>query len=321
MKTKETVITRKNFLMKGAALAAVAMLPALPGCSSIGKKYAKRKLKTNNPKKALIAWYSNTGHTKRYADLIEALWIKEGISVDNLEYRQVDKSKLKDYDIIIVGTPIFYYDTPKNVRDWLKTLPSINGIAVASFVSFGGPEGNQHNGATNILEPLAEKGGVPVGIDYFMNMSTFPPPKWDSKGTWGHRHLPNEETYNRVRNYSKLIITNIKSDKKIIIDGEFNYRSIFTFLPLGLVRIYYKDHKIDKAKCINCGLCERTCPVGAISPKFKEVKSDKCLLCFGCFHKCPVQAVKMKGGSNQLYSFKEFMKRKKIKIKEPKELS
>ncbi len=310
--------TRKNFIIKGAALTAAALIP---GCSSSGIKYAKRPFKTRRPKKALIAWYGQTGNTERYARLIGHLWKKEGIAVDVLEYREVKIETMKDYDIILVGAPIYYYDTPENVHGWLKKIPEIKGAAVASYVSFGGPEGNQHNGATHLLEILAEKGGVPVGIDYFMNMSTFPPPKWDTGGTIGHKHLPNENTYDRVRKYARQILSNVKEDKKIIVDGEADMREMLRVLPMaGMTKLYYRDHKIDKKTCINCGTCEEVCPVGAISPKFDKVDRDKCIFCFGCFNNCPVQAVKMKAGSTQLYNFPEFMKRNKIEIKEPEEL-
>jgi hypothetical protein len=42
-----------------------------------------------------------------------------------------DKNLLSDYDLIIVGTPVFYYDTPSNVSEWLETAPSIRGKTIS----------------------------------------------------------------------------------------------------------------------------------------------------------------------------------------------
>ncbi len=311
--------TRKEFIKKSAVIAASL---AIPGCSSKDVKDEMIPLKTKTPKTALAIYYSQTGHTKMYARLIAKIWEKEGLKADVKEYRTVDPAALSGYDLIMVGTPVYYYDAPVNVLEWLKKIPKIPGTAVSSFVSFGGPEGNQHNAANNMLELLAERGGVPVGIDYFMNMSSFPPPKWDTGGTIGHRHLPNDKTYDRVRKFGLQCLANIRNDKKVAVSGKADAREMLTWFPVaGATKLYYRNHKIDKEKCINCGTCEKVCPVGAISPDFAEVKRDKCVFCFGCFNNCPTQAVTMTAGGTQLYNFPEFLKRNKIKILKPKELS
>jgi len=45
-------------------------------------------------------------------------------------------------------------------------------------------------------------------------------------------------------------------------------------------------------ECINCGSCEPTCPVGAISPGADVyVIDDKCIDCGACADECPVNAI------------------------------
>jgi len=52
---------------------------------------------------------------------------------------------------------------------------------------------------------------------------------------------------------------------------------------------------IDRERCVNCGICARTCPMGVIyldkegSPAVRE--GGKCLQCFHCTAACPTQAI------------------------------
>lgn len=44
--------------------------------------------------------------------------------------------------------------------------------------------------------------------------------------------------------------------------------------------------------CINCGICEKICPVNAISKgeKHMEVNKEKCIDCYACEIECPKKA-------------------------------
>jgi len=190
------VDTRRDFIKKSAVVVTALCLPVSLPRESLA---AYPDLKTRTPKKALVLWYSQTGQTRRYAKLIGCLLKEKGLTVDAHDMQEFDKNLLPDYDFIIVGTPVFYYDTPSNVSEWLAEMPSISGTPVAAFVSFGGPEGNQYNASCHVLELMAGKGGVPVGRDAFRNIASYPTAKWNNSKQISGQHLPNAATFNQVR--------------------------------------------------------------------------------------------------------------------------
>ena len=312
--------TRKSFITKTAFAAAAIALPVEELISAV-KEYPP--MKTKNPQKALIIWYSQTGHTRRIGMILEKAWEKKGIKVDALDYRRVDKEKMASYDLIAIGTPVYYLDVPGNVREWLASIPEIKGTPVASFVTFGGKGDNQHNTACTLLELLAAKGGVPVAHGLFGNMSTYAP-TWsmgNEKRTLKFRHLPNRDTYNQARNYAADILAGVSGGKSIAIDTRVEAGSLFKHFPqIGFSKLLIGNHYVDKDKCIMCRRCERNCPVNAIHPAAGNVEKKKCILCMGCVNNCPAGAVVMTMMGKKIYSFKELLNQNKIVIEEPAEL-
>ena len=311
--------TRRDFIKKSAIVGAALCLPISLTRES---QAAYPDLKTRAPKKALILWYSQTGLTRRYARLIGCILKGKKLTVDEYEFQEFNKKLLPDYDLIIIGTPVFYYDTPSNVSEWLETIPSIKGTPVAAFVSFGGPEGNQHNASCHILKILAEKGGVPVGRDAFRNVPSYPTPKWDSVNQRSGQHLPNAATFDQVRRFTADMLERITRNETVSIGYEMATREVLRALPLvWLNKKAISKHTVDAQKCIGCGTCVRKCPTKAINPFIQIVDRDKCLACFGCLNNCPADAVVMEYRGERLYGFPEYLKRNQITIIEPPEFS
>ena len=309
--------TRRDFIRKGAIMGAALCLPL---CRTQQAMAAPASLKTRNPQKALILCYSQTGHTRRYARLIGCTLKGRGIHVDEREMRAFDRISLPKYDWILVGTPVFYYDAPSNVCEILKTIPAITGTPVAAFVSFGGPEGNQHNASCHILKILAEKGGVPVGRDAFRNVPTYPTPGWNSANQVSGEGLPDRATFDRVRRFATDTLARISRGETVPVDYEMAWREILRAMPLvWLNKKLINRHTVDTSKCIRCGTCVKTCPARAIDPYTPAVDQDRCLACFGCLNNCPAHTVVMEYGGKPLYGFPEYLRRKKITIMEPPE--
>ena len=311
------MLSRRSFVVGGIITAAAI----ITGCKSMGIKIKNnRAMKNGKIKNGLVIWYSQAGNTERIGRAIATAWRKQGINVTACDYRNLDASKIQGFDIIAAGSPVFYYEVPENFRNWLKTIPAIEGVPVASFVTFGGAGGNQHNTACELLAIMADKGGVPAGMEKFSNMSTFAP-TW-SAGNGGrvlkYRHLPDQGTFSAARTFAESVLSNARAGTGIDVSGNFSFNNMIKGgTSIAFTKLLMTGHSIDAKKCIKCGTCVEKCPVDAIGPERDEVDTGKCIACFGCVNNCPVNAVKIRFAGKDVYGYNEFLKRNEVKVSEP----
>ena len=224
----------------------------------------------------------------------------------------------------MIGAPVFYYDIPKFVKDYIQSLPDLKGIPVAAYVTFGGPEGNQHNAACSILEGLAQKNGVPVGLKAFMASKSYPP----SFKAYGKELrakektlLPDSKTYKKVREYSGFIQSEVEKGNTSQFEKTLTLREFSTYLgPEWWTKLSVENHFIIETKCVGCGICVEKCPTGSIDLDTFSVNTDTCALCFGCINNCEYQAVNMEYNDEKLMGFYEFLKINHLKFQLPVEL-
>ncbi len=314
------MITRRSFI----ALSAVSALSAAFGCAATERRIRSVGMEKREIRRGLVTWYSQTGNTERIGRLIAAIWERSGIRVDSGDYRNIDRARLADYDIIAAGSPVYYYEVPENFRNWLSGIPSIQGKPVASFVTFGGEGGNQRNTAYELLDLLACRGGVPVGMGMFGAMSTFAI-TWstgNAERVLRYRDRPDERTYSEVRAFASDLLARGASGRGIEAVSSFSFRDMVRGgVSIRLTKMLIRNHSINAANCIHCGTCRSACPVGAIDPDAGRVDAGRCIACLGCVNNCPANAVEMKFMGSSVYGFREFRRRNAIVIREPRELS
>jgi len=276
-----------------------------------------------DPRRALVLTYSQTGQTQLYGRLIAAVLKNDGIKAVAADVRDFDMAALPSFDLVMVGVPVFYWDVPGNVIDALNSAPRLGGVPVASFVTYGGHGGNQHNTARRLLMLLWRRGGLPVGMETFGAMSTFAP-TW-SMGNEGRilsfRHRPDEETYDRARRYAAAVLDRARRSAAVSYRKEFFPADLIRGGPsIALNKIITGRHTIDASACTGCGVCQKKCPVGAIDLDTFSVDTKRCISCLGCINNCPANAIDMTYMGKKVYGFAEFKKRHAISVSLPKEL-
>ncbi|MBT3259022.1 MAG: 4Fe-4S binding protein [Deltaproteobacteria bacterium] len=319
---------RRTFLKKStitalAAAATAATLPTLSSCVTISTIKAKVPMKPNGIKKAAVLWYSQTGNTQKCGKVLAETLEHKGITVDYGDLRNFDNGKIADADLIIIGSPVFYYDTPDYVKDFIRSLPDLKGIPVAAYVTFGGPEGNQHNAACSILEGLAQKNGVPVGLEAFMSISSYPlsfKKKENALKTGQNTILPDRKTYERVREYAAFVKSQVEQRKTSEFRKTLTLREFSTFFgPEWWTKRSVDNHSIIEQECVACGTCVQKCPTGSIDLDTFTINTSSCVLCFGCLNNCEYQAVNMEYKNERLISFQAYLKKNNLKFQLPVE--
>ncbi len=280
----------------------------------------QRPMVSISGKKALVLWYSQTSNTARTGRCIASILEQEGFSVTATDYRKIDPPSVSGFDLIVAGSPVYYYDVPPHFQNWLKSVPKIQDKPVAAFVTFGGEGGNQHNTACALLDLLTAKGGAPVGLSTFGNMSTFAI-TW-STGNIGrimkYSHLPDTRSYTRMADFARTIAMNMREGRTSAYEKNLDYREwIKGPLSMRGTRALINRHAIDKAQCVECGICVHGCPATAIDLESGTIDAKKCVACLGCVNNCPENAMIMEFLFFKVQGFYTFKKEHNIRITEP----
>ncbi|MEN6475284.1 MAG: 4Fe-4S binding protein [Syntrophaceae bacterium] len=312
-----TELSRRRFLWYGGVAAGSLLMPR-PAYARVIQPSGG--LRQTQPRKALVVWYTQTGHTERYARLIARIWERRGLEVDTHRLCFGDKTDVSGYDLIVIGSPVQYLDVPQNVGDWLGKMGSLQGVGVSSFVSYGGQGDGQHNAAFSLLAGMVDKGGVALGMKTFGNMSTYPP-TW-SMGNQArilkYCHKPDQATYEEVRAFATSMLDQYARGVGIKAQSHAGFMGLFKGdVSRTLSKATLGRHTIDTRRCIRCGTCVKTCPVGAINLDIPRIDTARCILCFGCVNNCPTGAHAMTVMGKPIYGFPEFLRRNGITILEP----
>ncbi len=316
--------SRRTFLKKSALMGAAAALPIIPASATISTIEANASLAPKKISTAAVVWYSQTGNTQKCGKVLARTFEKMGVTVVAGEVRDIDRARISEVDLLVIGAPVFYYDIPNYVKAFIQSLPDLNAIPVAAYVTFGGPEGNQHNAACSILEGLTQKNGVPVGLKAFMTISSYalnfkasdkeisPKPK---------TILPDQSTYKNVRAYAGYLSAAVEKGHTAVFKKKLTSREFSTYFgPAWWTKLLVDNHHIIEENCAGCGTCVEKCPTDAIDLDTFSVDTDTCVLCCGCINNCAYQAVNMEYRQEKLIGFRAWLEKNNLKFELPAEL-
>lgn len=238
-------------------------------------------------KKVKFYYFTGSGNTKRVMEAVAGVFEKKGYACDQEAMEDVMGIYFDGADYVGLFFPVAMQSTYANVWDFIESMPRAHGKKIFMVDTMQAFSGGIVGPVKKILE---DKGYNCIGakeVKMASSMSTSPIDalKFTQKNdlaveeakAFAEDLLKGKTKWNRV---------------PVLSDG---MRNISKIKPIW--RMISKMKTIDHDVCVHCGICEKRCPVGALSTVDGKVTIDhnKCVSCMRCLHVCPQDAFSLRG--------------------------
>ncbi|KPK98209.1 MAG: flavodoxin [Omnitrophica WOR_2 bacterium SM23_72] len=117
--------------------------------------------------KAIVIYFSQSGNTKKMADLVAEGIKKEGLEVALKKVKDVKTDELLKYDCIVIGSPTYYGTMAAEIKqlldDSVKFHGKLEGKVGAAFASSANIAGGNETTVLDILNAMLIHGMIIQG--------------------------------------------------------------------------------------------------------------------------------------------------------------
>lgn len=237
--------------------------------------------------RGIIIYFSQTKNTEKVAKEIATGIREKLIEVRLVNILDFKIKNFKNYDFYGFGFPVFYYQLPFNIQEFLNKIPELNKPYFL-FSTYGANFGIAIMEGYKILKKKKMK-----FLGHFGSLG------YDSfqiyKGLDIGRGHPDKKDLENARKFGNKIALKLKRKKieeeKLKIDHTLFY-FIKKLLNKKNISFIMPQKIINKNLCSKCKLCVRNCPAEAIvSEDYPVFDEEKCIFCFFCEKICPAKAI------------------------------
>lgn len=116
--------------------------------------------------RCLIVYYSQSGTTANVAQHIAKGLQNTGYSVDLCNIESNEAPDVKSYDLLGIGSPVYFFNPVSDIKRYINRLPELKGIPAFVFGAYGTDYGKAPQ---KLLKLLSSKGASDAGSCYCRN--------------------------------------------------------------------------------------------------------------------------------------------------------
>lgn len=240
--------------------------------------------------KCLLIFYSGTNNTTFLTEKLKTRLLKEDFEVEvyRINPLHIEVLDLSKYDLIGVGYPIYGFNMPGIVDKFFRKQKFVKGQRVFIYKNSGETYSANDSSSLMLKNKIRHQKACLTNEYHFMMPYNI--------------HFRFEENLiKEMLDMDELLLDILVKEVKDNIPNIKKYKFINNFInyPLRLTyiggNINVLFYKVDKNKCINCGLCINKCQMNNIyRDKNGRIKfHHHCLMCMACTLNCPKDAIKM----------------------------
>lgn len=185
-------------------------------------------------------------------------------------------------ELVIVGSPTYAGRMPNKIAPDFQARLQGKGALAVPVVTFGNRA--YENSLAELCALLEASGFRTVAAGAFPGRHAFTDALGEGRPDWDDKRA--------IQRFAKQIAGKLRALEAVPtlpleVPGD---PGAPYYIPKGLdggpVNFLKAKPRTDMGKCCNCGVCARTCPMGAINPENVAEVPGTCIKCQSCVRKC-----------------------------------